>query len=269
MEYNEPFGGSTNDPYVNGNPGLGVRGSLVPAEAVEYTQREIVNVIVKGGGHTPTNGDLEQLARGIQQGLLNYGEDTGTQNNIVVTLPVDPGEYKVGLMIFVLIKFNNNGPTLINVNGLGNKPVLTPLLEELGNDNIVTNGMALVYYDGTRFQLLLSAKASSGPAGPQGAPGAPGTPGAQGPAGPQGLQGPIGPQGPAGSTTTVSVTPGGVGSWGLVDTSDVVSGITNAWDGTRSGRYGGSWRLVSTTLYLGPFADQGNYQLTGLVQRYA
>lgn len=60
MRYNPPAGSQDPDAkYVTGQPGK-VRGSAVPAEAVEHPQREIVEVI-KQAGLTPSGDDLTQL----------------------------------------------------------------------------------------------------------------------------------------------------------------------------------------------------------------
>ena len=66
MKYNPPAGSQDPDAkYVTGQPGK-VRGSAVPAEAVEHPQREIVEVI-KQAGLTPSGEDLGQLWKALQQ----------------------------------------------------------------------------------------------------------------------------------------------------------------------------------------------------------
>lgn len=66
MKYNKPYGAATeNASYTNGNPSTGTKGSIPPAEAVEYPQREIVEVITHAG-LSPTNTDLAQLRKAIQ-----------------------------------------------------------------------------------------------------------------------------------------------------------------------------------------------------------
>ena len=65
MRYVAPFGQPDPDaPYVNGNPGTGVEGSIPPAAAIEHAQREIVAAIV-GSGQTPDAGNLTQLWQAI------------------------------------------------------------------------------------------------------------------------------------------------------------------------------------------------------------
>ena len=64
MKYNPPAGSQDPDAkYVTGQPGK-VRGSAVPAEAVEHPQREIVEVIKKAG-LTPSADALNQLYEAI------------------------------------------------------------------------------------------------------------------------------------------------------------------------------------------------------------
>ena len=218
MKYNEPFGRNTNDPYVDGNPSLGIEGDIIPAAAVEYPQREIVNFIGQND-FLPSNEDLNQLSRSVQLDLVNYGVDYGTVNAMAVTLNPAPITYHVGLKIFILVEVANTGTTTLNVNGLGAVPVRHPDLTELSPGDIIHDGIALVFYDGTQFQLLFGAKPASGPAGPAGATGAPGAAGAQGPPGPAGATGPQGPQGvqgPAGSPASLIVGVGAVGAWAVL-----------------------------------------------------
>ena len=66
MKYNPPAGSQDPDAkYVTGQPGK-VRGSAVPAEAVEHPQREIVEVI-RQAGLEPSGDDLGQLWKVLQQ----------------------------------------------------------------------------------------------------------------------------------------------------------------------------------------------------------
>ena len=66
MKCNPPAGSQDPDAkYVTGQPGK-VRGSAVPAEAVEHPQREIVEVI-RQAGLEPSGDDLGQLWKALQQ----------------------------------------------------------------------------------------------------------------------------------------------------------------------------------------------------------
>ena len=65
MKYNPPSGSvGANDPYVTGNAVTKTKGSPVPAEAVEYPQREIVNALI-AAEIVPDNADLTQLTQAI------------------------------------------------------------------------------------------------------------------------------------------------------------------------------------------------------------
>jgi len=282
LEYNEPFGGNTNDPYVDGDPSLGIEGSVIPAASIEYPQREIVNFIAQSDLF-PDNNDLNQLGRSVQLDLVNYGVDYGTQNAMAVTLDPSPVYYHVGLKIFILVKFPNTGTTTLNVNGLGAVPVVHPDLTNLAPGDILTDGIALVYHDGTRFQLLFGAKPTSGPAGPTGATGAagaPGTAGATGPQGPPGPAGATGAQGPSGSPTSLVMPRNGVGSWAFSTqapnydfhyTTAAVNGVHDMAFGIYTLQFG-YWRPHSSTITGSPFAITGEPVATTivtLVQRYA
>lgn len=65
MKYNAPPGDDLDAPYVDGNRSAGIKGSVVPASAVEYPQRELVHLI-EFAGLTPDNADLEQVRKAIQ-----------------------------------------------------------------------------------------------------------------------------------------------------------------------------------------------------------
>jgi len=64
MKYVPPLRGGENDPFVNFNPAQGIDGSIVPAEAIEHPQREIVNAIT-AMGLTPDPRQLDQLAKAL------------------------------------------------------------------------------------------------------------------------------------------------------------------------------------------------------------
>jgi hypothetical protein len=79
MLYNQPYDQPTNPSagYVDGNPKAGIEGSIVPAAAVEFDQREVVEVI--NAAYTrqytdftntpcaaPANTDLTQLRKAIE-----------------------------------------------------------------------------------------------------------------------------------------------------------------------------------------------------------
>jgi len=163
MQYNQPYGKDPDTSYIDGNPPLGVEGSVIPATAIELTQREIVNLILKSQ-LAPTNSDPTQLARSVQVDRVNSAIDTGTLNHIVVTLDPAPVTLVEGLKVWTLVKFTNTGTTDVTCNGIV-KPLLTQGLVNLPAGVIVANGIAIIVYDGTQWQLMLGTAATAGPAG--------------------------------------------------------------------------------------------------------
>lgn len=277
MQYNQPYGGAADAPYIDGIPPTGVEGSIIPAAAVEVTQREIVNFILKSQ-LSPTNGDLTQLARSVQVDLVNFAIDTGTLNHIVIVLDPAPATLVAGLKAFIIIKFTNTGSTDVSCNGIV-KPLLTQGLVNLPAGVIVANGIAMIVYDGTQWQLMLGTAATGGPAGPTGATGAAGSAGVAGAVGAQGIQGiqgPAGPTGPAGSPTSLIVAPGAVGVWGIwsavspqVGYGQVLPG--QVWLGPE---FVGTWRIHIITTVTISINAQGAGEFAGscavgLAQRIA
>jgi hypothetical protein len=124
MKYEPPYGApGSNDPYINGNPSTGTMGSIPPAASIENPQREIVNLIA-AAGLTPSDGDLNQLARGIQSGNIIYGVDTGSATAYAVTLNPPLLAYSDGLAVWVLPGNSNSGPATFNINGLGARNIV-------------------------------------------------------------------------------------------------------------------------------------------------
>lgn len=67
MKYNKPSNATEdNAPYVDTDPQKGIKGSTVPAAAIEAPQRELVNLIAKAG-ITPSAADLEQVYKAVVQ----------------------------------------------------------------------------------------------------------------------------------------------------------------------------------------------------------
>jgi hypothetical protein len=79
MQYNQPLDQKTNPnaPYVDGDPDAGIQGSIVPAAALEFDQREVIEVISRANSRgysdfsdtpcaPPANADLMQLRKAIE-----------------------------------------------------------------------------------------------------------------------------------------------------------------------------------------------------------
>jgi hypothetical protein len=159
MDYNQPYGGATGAPYVNGNPATGTAGSIPPAAAIEYPQREIVDTITKAG-LTPSNADLGQLAKAIQSGAMVDGADTGTANALVVTLAPTPSDYPK----FLFIKKGanaNGGATTIEINTLAVVGVKSAGAD-LSSGVWGANAIGLLAWDGAAYELLAVSASSGG-----------------------------------------------------------------------------------------------------------
>lgn len=275
MDYNPPYAGAgPNGTYVDGDPVHGIQPSIIPAAAIEFPQREIVNAILKNQ-LSPTNGDKLQLTKAMQIDRINWAVDIGTANHIVINLDPAPDAIVAGLKVWVLAAATNTGATDVTCNGV-TKPLLSQALANLAAGQVTANGIWQIAFDGTQWQLMIGTAATGGPAGPTGATGATGPAGPAGPAGAPGATGPAGPQGPAGpagSPTSLIVSPGAVGAYAF--TNVITPGINpnQAFsDATFGGGiFGGSWRTMSVINLLNcQQGSPGSVQIWfGLVQRVA
>ncbi|MEY9638719.1 hypothetical protein ABIF66_006973 [Bradyrhizobium japonicum] len=168
MKYNQPYGVSDPDaPYVNGNPSTGTMGSIPPAASIEYPQREIVNLIASAGLTPPDNADLHQLSRAVQSMLMNAQDDAGTANAYQVTMHPAPNAYYKYLMVICAIGNANTGPSVLNVNALGPKPIVHIDGSALSAGELRQNAIVAFVFDGVNFQMVWS---STGVIGIPGAP---------------------------------------------------------------------------------------------------
>lgn len=189
---------------------------------------------------TDDSGLTKAVQQLIQRGQVAYAIDTGTKNSIVIALGPALKEYKQGVVVRVKMKFANDGPTIINVNGLGNVAVKRTTLADLSPNDLSASGVAVLVHDGAVFQLVSGGAGSAGGAGPQGV---------QGPAGPQGVpgiqgtQGVQGTQGPQGVPGTFPLTPGSIGSVAFAYATTVFT--HPAFNATGTGDYAGTWQTLS------------------------
>jgi hypothetical protein len=160
MKYNQPYGISDeNAPYINGNPSTGTMGSIPPAASIEYPQREIVNLIADAT-FVPDNADLRQLGKAVQSQLLHSVDDAGTANQYSVTLNPHPGVYRRYMLIVAYTTAPNTGPSNLNVNAMGAKPVVRADGSELVPGDIGANTLNAFMYDGTKFRIVWGAKSA-------------------------------------------------------------------------------------------------------------
>jgi hypothetical protein len=156
MRYNQPFGVVDPDaPFINGDPSQARKGSIIPAEAVEFPQREIVG-LTEYAGFQPTNDDLEQLTRGVRQGV-NYILATynpAAPNDLKVALDPTLDTYRPGLVLRVKIPIANTGSATLEVDGLGAKQIRRANGAVLSAGDLVAGMVAALVYDGAAFQMI-------------------------------------------------------------------------------------------------------------------
>jgi hypothetical protein len=159
MKYNVPYGKADevtwgDTPYINGNPSTGLAGSIPPAGSIEFPQREIVNLIRDVAALLPDNADLHQLGRTIQTGGLNFKVDTGTANAYACNLTPAPLAYIMGLFVVLKIANDNTGPSVLNLNSLGNVPIVRIDGSPLVGGDLVHGSLHCLMFDGTNFQMV-------------------------------------------------------------------------------------------------------------------
>lgn len=87
-------------------------------------------------------------------GFTNYAPDTGTANNLIVTLASAPVAYEAGMMVCTVPAFTSTGASVINVNALGNIPIVNPANVALQGGEISANALLTLVYDGTSFRII-------------------------------------------------------------------------------------------------------------------
>jgi hypothetical protein len=154
MKYVPPYGLDPNGdaPYINGNPTIGQQGSIPPAGAFEYPMRELQNFITDTG-QTPSNGDLHQISRGVQNGLVSFSVDAGTKNAMVAALNPTPLALTLGMQVRVKkIGQANDGPVTLNI-GLGVNSVTRANGSALGIGELPASTVVAMIWDGSQWQV--------------------------------------------------------------------------------------------------------------------
>lgn len=86
-------------------------------------------------------------------GYVNYGADTGTANNYVVTLAQAPSAYAAGTTVAFTPANSNTGASVINVNTVGSASIVRPDGTALIGGELVIGVMAVLVYNGSNFVL--------------------------------------------------------------------------------------------------------------------
>ena len=148
MKYHAPYGSTDPDAsYVDKDVPGAVRGSAVPAPAIEDTQREIVDVITKSG---IAPGNAKQLAQAIQSGGLNYAVAAGTPNALTANF-LQPVTRAAGMVLRIRITSDNTGPATLN--GVGIKWPL-PVNSDLNGGDLKSGDIVTLIDDGLYYRVV-------------------------------------------------------------------------------------------------------------------
>lgn len=138
--------------------GAGIQGSVVPAAAIEFPQREIVKAILDVALATPDNSDLAQLSAAVRFMRTQFALDTGVPNQLTVALSPTPLVWATPLAFFVKIGTGNTSTSTTvtcTITGVtGAKAVLlrdgTP--PKVGD--LAAGSVHLLVYDGSALRAL-------------------------------------------------------------------------------------------------------------------
>lgn len=152
MQYEAPYGVTdTNAPYINGNPAAGIQGSIPPAAAFEYHQRELVALIM-GSGLGPTDTDLQQVLKSVRTQFINYGNDVGVANQLGCGFIPPLDSYSLGMPFRIRVAQTNTGASTFD-GGCGPHPIKHIDGSDPGPGDLPAGGMIEMLWDGTNFQL--------------------------------------------------------------------------------------------------------------------
>lgn len=151
MKYHAPYGSTDPDAsYVDKDVPGAVRGSAVPAAAIEDPQREIVDFLIKSG-LVPADGN--QLASAVQAGKVNYVAAAGTANALTAVLSPAPTALTEGMVIRIKIATTNTGAMTLNV-GLGTHSIVSLLGAALIAGEMQAGTIRELVWTGTNWRLL-------------------------------------------------------------------------------------------------------------------
>jgi len=141
-------------PYINGNPSAGIQGSIIPAESIEFTQREIVNS-VKFAGMVPTNDNLQQLWQATQRNpwLTHAALDTGTASALVATLNPSPIALFFGMVVRIKVAYDCVGASTLALNDLGAWPIIRANGAACQSGDFLTGEILNLNFDGAGWQI--------------------------------------------------------------------------------------------------------------------
>lgn len=130
-------------------------GTEISAELLNAIIALLRNAI-RGMGVTPNNADDDMLLKAIKANGLPYFADTGAANTMVITSPSGSAVNAYASPMVMLVKAGNSvtGAATINRDTVGAKAIIHPDGSPLTKGDWPKDGIGLIVYDGTSFQLL-------------------------------------------------------------------------------------------------------------------
>ncbi len=155
-----------------GNANAPVSGTVyaAPTADLEYASKKYVDDVAIAGApdaSTSTKGitklsyapvsSTNPIAVGDNDPRIpvnNYATSTGSTNAYVLTLASAPSSYVAGQVYSFKANFSNTGAATLNVNGLGAKTIKNSAAGDLIANDILSNQIVSVEYDGTNMAML-------------------------------------------------------------------------------------------------------------------
>lgn len=135
----------------NGILSLGLALSLCTATA----QFELNNKQIKGVAYVTDSLDAVN-ATTVQKGALQYASCSGT-NTLSLSLSPAFSDYAAGMIVSFKAVNANTGSVQVNINGKGSKTLYKNITDILAANDIKSNQMVTIIYDGSNFQMLNSS----------------------------------------------------------------------------------------------------------------
>ncbi|MFO0408370.1 MAG: hypothetical protein ACK50Q_18555, partial [Labrys sp. (in: a-proteobacteria)] len=133
------------NPYFNYDTAALTRRTLARAEIINAQFALIAEAF-----------DKVPAAATIDAGLSDFTTDAGVANAYVVTKG-GATAYQTGMRVRMRANQTNTGPSTLNWNGIGVKPILSYSGFPLSGGEIVSGGIAALDYDGTAFRIVTGA----------------------------------------------------------------------------------------------------------------
>ena len=150
-------GPNPNSYFYKGDPTTNTPATIVEQDWLNTIQQELINILV-AGGVTADKTKQDQVVKAInylsQKSAAIYAASTTAANTYTATLAPVPAAYSTGMVCIIQFTNHNTGIATINLNGLGAKTITKCDGSALALKDIADNMIAVLYYDGTNFQLI-------------------------------------------------------------------------------------------------------------------